>query len=445
MSQNVCSLILAGGFGTRLSTLGYDVPKTLIPCGEKSCLENTINHCLDHSIKNIRILAGYQGSKIRDYCQGFNECNIVVDIEEEPQGTANAVINGMHKVLQESSCDLVMLIYGDVYFDLDLSYYLEEHVKSGASISVLTRASDHMSDSDLVEVNNQMRIVNLSPYPHDDLKNLGNNACCGLYILDKILFKDINSSRFIGKDFAQDLLSELIKEGHLIKSIKTFEYIKDMGTPSRLDNVKTDILNLKPTKMSARSKRKVVFWDRDGTLIDFVPYLNLPSQVAIKNGIPAVLRELRKNDYLSICITNQPVIARGELSYEELNRIHATLEISLAEYDAMLDAILYCPHHPDSGFEGEVSELKVHCNCRKPNTGLFEFASRGLNLDYENSWMVGDSITDVTAGYNFGIKSILLSDGKQSPMSKSKDGSLIVNDVKEISNIIIKNNGLKSC
>jgi len=361
------------------------------------------------------VLGGFLGDIIKEFCEPINDLDITVDIEDQPEGTAFAVLSGMENARVDDASDYTVLIYGDVYFDLDLKYYLEQHQRSGADVSALIRATDHMLDSDLVQLDTDFRIVGLSAYPHENLEQFSNNACCGVYILNTKFFDGIRPSQYKGKDFAQNLIPDLIRQGCCVKGIKTFEYIKDMGTPERLQSVANDVRSGKPFSLSMQRNKKIVFWDRDGTLVDFVPYLHSPEQLKLKEGVSDALRILRENGFLSLCITNQPVVARGEVSLSQLTKIHSRLERLLAEEKAMLDGIYFCPHHPDRGFEGEILELKISCDCRKPQTGLFEFATQGLNLDKSNCWMVGDTLSDVYAGQNFQINSILFQSDEVHP------------------------------
>jgi histidinol-phosphate phosphatase family protein len=110
-------------------------------------------------------------------------------------------------------------------------------------------------------------------------------------------------------------------------------------------------------------------------------------------------------------ITNQPVIARGECSFEELNHIHNRLYTLLGREGAYLDGLYFCPHHPDKGFEGEVLELKINCDCRKPKTGMLKRAEADFNADLSNSWFIGDTTMDVQTGKNAGMHTIMLRSG----------------------------------
>jgi D-glycero-D-manno-heptose 1,7-bisphosphate phosphatase len=116
--------------------------------------------------------------------------------------------------------------------------------------------------------------------------------------------------------------------------------------------------------------------------------------------------------YLAIVITNQPVIARGEATEQELDAIHAKLEMELGKKGAYIDGLFYCHHHPDSGFAGERAELKIKCGCRKPAPGLILEAANKYNIDLVESWMIGDSITDMECGKNAGTGTFLVKSDK---------------------------------
>ncbi len=108
------------------------------------------------------------------------------------------------------------------------------------------------------------------------------------------------------------------------------------------------------------------------------------------------------------------VVARGEVSFEELEEIHNKMETLLGKEGAYLDAIYYCPHHPHKGYEGECPELKIDCDCRKPKPGMLLKAAVDFNIDLSRSWMVGDGENDIQAGINAGCKTVLLSNGNES-------------------------------
>ena len=128
------------------------------------------------------------------------------------------------------------------------------------------------------------------------------------------------------------------------------------------------------------------------------------------DGVAPAIQKINESGYLAIVVTNQPVIARGEVSFDELEEIHNKMETLLGKEGAYLDAIYYCPHHPHKGYEGERPELKIECKCRKPKPGMLLKAAEEFNIDLSQSWMIGDGENDVIAGINAGCKTVLLSD-----------------------------------
>jgi D,D-heptose 1,7-bisphosphate phosphatase len=157
-----------------------------------------------------------------------------------------------------------------------------------------------------------------------------------------------------------------------------------------------------------------IFLDRDGTLNFDYGWITSPEKIELLPGAAEAVRAINEVGFLAVLVTNQPVIARGTCTEAGLAAIHDRLEFLLAQSGARLDAIYYCPHHPDGGFPGERAELKIRCDCRKPAPGLLENAARDLNIDVARSWMIGDSERDLGAAAAFGIPAILVSSNQQS-------------------------------
>lgn len=144
--------------------------------------------------------------------------------------------------------------------------------------------------------------------------------------------------------------------------------------------------------------RKAVFLDRDGLINrQAAPhhYISAPKDFEILPGVPEAIRSLNDAGFLVIVVTNQRGVARGMLTIKQVNAVHGFLQSELAKYGAHIDAIYVCPHA-----DGE-------CTCRKPDIGLFLMAERDFDIDKSQSWMVGDSDTDVEAGKRYGVRSIL--------------------------------------
>ena len=204
-------------------------------------------------------------------------------------------------------------------------------------------------------------------------------------------------------DLDRDVLKPNIPTGK-IYAYDTPEYIKDMGTPDRYYEVEKDIQTGKVKARNLSRKQKAVFLDRDGTLNKYVGFLRSADEFELLPGAAEAVKMINKSGYLAIVVTNQPVIARGECSWEELQKIHDKMETELGKEGAFLDGIYVCPHHKDKGFEGERPEYKFDCDCRKPKAGLFLQAAKDFNIDLSQSFMIGDSDRDVEAGENAGCR-----------------------------------------
>ena len=157
-----------------------------------------------------------------------------------------------------------------------------------------------------------------------------------------------------------------------------------------------------------RRKKPAVFLDRDGTINKYVGFLRNIEEFELMDGVAEAIRKINESGYLAIVVTNQPVIARGEVTLEELQEIHNKMETLLGQEGAYVDGIYYCPHHPDKGFEGERPEYKMVCDCRKPKPGMLIDAAEKFNIDLSNSYMVGDGKNDVEAGRAAGCISVIL-------------------------------------
>lgn len=164
--------------------------------------------------------------------------------------------------------------------------------------------------------------------------------------------------------------------------------------------------------------------DRDGVINKYVGFLKSIDDFELLPRVTEAIRYINDFGYLCIVVSNQPVIARGDVTVEELGMIHNKMETLLGNEGAYLDAIYYCPHHPDKGFEGEIPELKIDCDCRKPKPGMLLNASKQYNIDLSRSWMIGDSWRDIKAGEAAGCKKIYINGYKDMKRKKS----LIEND-----------------
>jgi histidinol-phosphate phosphatase family protein len=174
---------------------------------------------------------------------------------------------------------------------------------------------------------------------------------------------------------------------------------------------------------------RAVFLDRDGTIAEDVPYCSQVEDFHILPTVPEAVKLLNENGFKVVVITNQSGIARGYFTEETLAQIHQKMKDELMKHGARIDAIYYCPHHPDDG-----------CECRKPKIGLFHKAAKELNIDFHNSYMVGDMQIDIDAGRAAGCKTVLVTTGPDGGNSVINSPDHIAENLIEAAQWIITRN-----
>lgn len=400
-------VIVAGGRGTRLKDRMGSMPKAMVDVGGKPLIEHQVLLAHRYGITNILILTGFGAQHIEGYLGNGERWGVDIQYHREtaPRGTAGAVIDAF-----DNLGTVFFVLYGDIMLNVDLSRIASAHaVQDGATLFV--HPNDHPCDSDLIELDERRRVLAIHPYPHPPESFFSNLVNAGLYIFSKKALEPAVQSKNTFSyplDFGKDVFPFLLSQGVQIRGYWSREYIKDAGTPERLDSVRHDYVIGRIQRGSLETPISAVLLDRDGTLNSNPGWVRAPEQLVMLPGAAEAVRFINHSGRLAVLVTNQPVVARGDCSEHELRLIHNKLEWLLGKSHAYLDRIYWCPHHPDKGFPGERAELKTACTCRKPSTGLVELAVRDLNIDLEQSWMVGDSSADMELAANLGIKSALV-------------------------------------
>lgn len=428
-------LILAGGFGTRLRKLHPNVPKPLVPINGKPILHHCISECLRHGFENILISTHYEADQIRHSVLDEFGANFAIDFihEEKPMGTAGA----MHLALERMSDDFFIL-YSDIYAEINMRKLLNFHYVNQSEFTSVVHPNDHPYDSDIILFDpNSCKVSAVNAHKTRKAKEiLPNSVNAAMYVANK---NTIKRHFFPCWDIAQDLIPKLLKNNSKVFAYETVEYLKDMGSPSRLLQVNNDVVSGKVSARSAPTKRAAVFLDRDGCINKHKGYISTIRNFELEEGSVKAIKSLNSSKYLCFCVTNQPVIARGEASQEQIVEINNYMAKELGNNGAYLDSIRVCPHHPDGGFDGEVPSLKIECECRKPKPGMIIDLQDCYNIDLPESWMVGDTMRDVAAGKAAGCWTILLAGGDLNKSGKelSLPPDFIVDDIEKAANFIL--------
>ena len=422
-------VIMAGGRGTRISELFPDIPKPLIPIDGIPVLEREVCSLASQGFRDIILTVSYLHEKIEEHFGDGSKWGVKIEyfVENTPLGNAGALFK---LNLKED----FLLLNADAMFDVDFNRFVDFHKQHGGLVTLFTHPNSHPYDSGLLIADKNGAVEQWLAKEDSRPEYYRNRVNAGLHVINPSVLElsgidadKVGAVGENGKPIKVDLDRQLLKP--LAGTGKMFcydspEYVKDMGTPERYDAVCEDYKAGRVSGKNLQNKQKAIFLDRDGTINKYVGFLRNINEFELLDGAADAIKKINASGYLAIVITNQPVIARGEVSFEELERIHNKMETLLGKKGAYLDAIYFCPHHPHKGYEGERPELKFDCDCRKPKPGMLLNAARDFNIDLSQSWMIGDGENDIKAGQNAGCQTALIgseSCGQTVTVSSLKD------------------------
>lgn len=408
-------VIQAGGKGTRLGSKTELVPKPMVQINQKPILWYQLDWCNRYKIDEVFIIVNHLGEVIKEYVD-INRHNydfkISIFNETYPMGTVGGI-----KALEANLKTDFLVLYGDVLFDIDLNKLLFFHFDKKSEATLVVHPNDHPYDSDLVELDEFQKIKAFHSKPHDSNKFYHNIVNAALYVFSPKIFNYL--PRAVKSDFGKNIFPNIVNKVSMY-GYSTSEYLKDMGTPKRLNLVSNDVKSGKVFSKNLSNVQKAIFIDRDGVVNIDTKFVSDEKQFQMFPFVSEAIRKINSSEYLAIIVTNQSVIARNLTDIDGLNRIHKKMEHLLGKDGAYFDAIYYCPHHPDSGYPEENIEYKIDCECRKPKSGMLLEASKRFNIDLNKSYIIGDSQRDIIAGKNVGCTAILVETGNENYSSNIK-------------------------
>lgn len=399
---------MAGGKGTRLHSVTNDeIPKPLAPIAGKPILQWQIEALRRGGVTDIILVVGHLGEKIEEFFGDGSGFGVEVSYyrEEKPLGTAGALAE-----LGERLKETFLLVFGDTIFDVSIPRMLAFHQEKKTLATLFVHPNSHPFDSDIVLRDKHDRVCGFLSKNEKRSGWYDNCVNAGFYIMDRTLCDYIPQGQ--KTDLEKQVLWPLAKEGGRVYAYLSPEYIKDVGTPERIAAAEEELKNGVVTARNLERPQKCVFLDRDGTVNQYRGLVSSPEQLELEESAAEAIKKLNRSGFLTIVVTNQPVVARGLCSTEDVERIHDKLKTLLGQQGSYLDAILFCPHHPDRGYPEENPDYKIHCHCRKPDIGMLEECVRRYHIDLSRSWMAGDTTMDIQTGKNAGTRTALVLTGE---------------------------------
>ena len=393
-------VVLAGGEGTRLVNAGIKIPKLLLKIKNMTLLEIIVNEAISEGVTEILWCLGYGHTEIEDQIKVNQSLKGSLKhrlfVEEERRGTLGALIQA-REYLQDDFC----LTMGDLLLSrTNIGGMFEGFRKAEEDVRLLVKYTDHPEDSDLVILDADLNLKSFNAYPHIKIPKIPVGNAGVVFLKKKHVPTTLDHSK---SDVFKDLIPNLTSDNLLIKAAFHQGVIRDIGTPDRLQKASSAF-----GEGGQLSNFTGIFFDRDGTLNIELGHISSCSQIALFPETSEILKlATEKFDFVGI-VTNQPVVSRGEATIETVNEINSHLLTSAGFADLSRFIIKVCPHHQDSGFVGEIPELKRDCICRKPSSGMLLEILNEQRLRGNNAIYVGDSISDLQAAAGVGIQWIHL-------------------------------------
>ena len=413
------TVIMAGGKGTRISSVAADIPKPMIRIEGRPVLEREIECLCSQGFRDIIITVSHMADQIMDHFGDGSAFGADIEYfrEDTPLGNAGALFKLRDKLTED-----FLLLNADSVFDIDFNRFAEYHRKTGGLVTLFTHPNSHPYDSGVIIADDRGAVEQWLTKEDERPQWYRNRVNAGLHIISPAALdmtgidgesvgREDSSGRIIRVDLDRQILKPLCGSGKMF-CYDSPEYVKDMGTPDRYEAVCEDYREGRVQARNLKNRQKAVFLDRDGTITTYVGFLRDINELELIGGVAEAIKKINSLGWLAIVVTNQPVIARGEVTFEQLRQIHCKMETLLGAEGAYLDGIYFCPHHPHSGYESEIPELKAECGCRKPKAGMLLKAAEDFNIDLSRSWMVGDGGNDIGAGKAAGCRTVLLGDGE---------------------------------
>ena len=390
-------VIPAGGEGSRFKNISQT--KILVKFNNKIFLNYLLKKLNFYGFKKPIILISKTNKRLLDFIKAHHK-NAGIIIEKKKLDTAGAIVKNINLFDKN-----FLVVMGDIFCNFNFKKMNNYHLKYNNDLTIFGHPNDHNFDSDILDIKLNGDLKNIIFKKENKKKiNKNNLVSGGIYLFKK---KKISSYNFNMKvSLEKNLIKKLLQNKCKIKIYKTCEYVKDFGTTNRYFQVLKDINKKKINKGALNKKNSAIFLDRDGVIVKNYEKIDSLKKIQLIKNVDRAIKKINKSNYLAIVITNQPVIAKGFVTFEKYKKMQDKIEYLLQlKNGAYVNDWFFCPHHPEKGFHGEVPYLKKKCLCRKPSPGLIFEASKKHNINLKKSYMIGDNDTDVLAGLKAGCKS----------------------------------------
>ena len=410
--EGMKALLYCAAYKKDFAIPGYGAIPSDTPIGNKTLLEWQIESLLGNGVDAL-FIAWPKKAAIPDDLKESTQVSFL--LLDKPKGDAGAIAS-----LADLDEDL-LYVPGNLFFDVNLPSFLAYHQAKGAMVTSFVHPEPHPEQKDVLIVKPSGQGFVVLPKETSAARDFAyrNIIPTDLAIISSDFLSTYDPDDLCPLRFQDDIFAPTLAVEGLYAYLSS-EYVLPIEDRLSLEKVQRDVLQGIPARKNLKNPQTTFFLDRDGTLNVFGDFVVKAEMLHLIPGAAEAVKRINEAGYLAICVTNQPIVARGETTLGELQRIMATLEMELGKEGAYLDGIYFCPHYPIKK-EKSVLEYTKQCDCRKPGIGMLVKAKAEHNIDLKSSWFIGDTTQDVQTAKNAGTHSVLLLGGDPHPYAKYPD------------------------
>lgn len=421
-AEDMQVVVLMGGLGTRLKEYTKDCPKPLVEVEGRPFFDHSLRLLMHHGFKKFLFLIGYRAQMIEDYYGDGSSLGISITYcydGKELLGTGGAVRRA-YDLLEDD----FLLMYGDSFMDIDyeetLYRYFEGKSRGMRALMTVLKNGNRFDKSNVIMDGTEIKLydkMNMTP----EMDYIDYGVC----VYEKKLFEDEYIKDIVdipkGSDggmadikFDIALIQNKLSIDKQIAAHIVTKRFYEIGSPASLNEFREYV------RHRFNEKHPAVFLDRDGVLNEIVfnddiEQMDSPQKLSEFKPFPEAadaIRKIKEKGYYVFLATNQPGAAKGKSKLKTLYDINTKFCEQLSEQGIDIDGVFMCPHYPKMSEKTTEKFLIKTCDCRKPKPGLLLKPKDIYNIDYENSYMIGDSFTDIVAGQTAGVKTIFIGELK---------------------------------
>ena len=393
------AVIICGGKGLRLKSLIGNKPKALVKFQNKENLKKQINILKANGVKDFLFLVNNYEEEIRDFLKKNYKDKFITRKDKNYFGTGGCLYDAKSKLN-----DCFLIVYSDLYFRFNFKNFIKKSLNSKSVISCVVHANDHPKDSDTVDLDKDFYIKKIYKKNIRSLKI--NNAISGIFFAKKKFLNNFSFKKKNSYDLVNDIFPYLIKHKKKIYAYKTIEYIKDFGTPDRINTIRKDLIQNKLKNLDFSFKTKAIFLDRDGVINKENRSKKNLKNFKIFPKINTAIKKINNNKIPCFIVSNQSALSRKKLFITDLLKVIAKLDNYLSSKKAYIDDFLICPHYNNLKYKNY--NFSFFSDYRKPNPGMITTLAKKYHIDLKKSFFIGDTDIDMLTGKSAGVKTILV-------------------------------------